>query len=228
MATSDIQTTNDNQDADNAQASSSNEGIVYVLTNPAMPRLVKIGKTTQSEVTARISQLYTTGVPLPFDCEYAVTVKDVSRVENALHIAFGQSRLNPNREFFEIEVESVKAILDLLKIDDVTPGVQQDAGGSVGATDKAASDNYKEGRPALVLAHLGILENEEIEFVSSGATAKLLGWGGGNRVSYEGKEHSISGLTAILLGRKGWVRPHRHWTYKGRLLQDIYNDFHGF
>lgn len=223
-----MMTMDDDQSADNTQASPGDIGIVYVLTNPAMPRLVKIGMTTRSEVTARIGQLYTTGVPLPFDCEYAVTVKDVSRVENALHIAFEQSRLNPNREFFEMEVESVKAILDLLKIDDVTLGVQQDAGGSVGATDKAASVNYKEGRPALVLAQLGILENEEIEFVGSEAAAKLLGWGGGNRVSYEGKEHSISRLTAILLGRKGWVRPHRHWTYKSRLLQDIYNEFHGF
>lgn len=43
-------------------------GIVYVLTNPAMPGLTKIGMTTQEEIGPRLSQLYTTGVPLPFEC----------------------------------------------------------------------------------------------------------------------------------------------------------------
>ena len=46
------------------------EGIVYVLTNPAMPGMVKIGKTGR-EVEARLNDLYTTGVPLPFECAYA-------------------------------------------------------------------------------------------------------------------------------------------------------------
>lgn len=41
--------------------------IVYVLTNPSMPGLVKIGKTTQKEVSERMTQLYTTGVPTPFE-----------------------------------------------------------------------------------------------------------------------------------------------------------------
>lgn len=35
--------------------------IVYVLTNPAMPGLVKIGYTTQEDVKMRIAQLYSTG-----------------------------------------------------------------------------------------------------------------------------------------------------------------------
>lgn len=46
-------------------------GIVYVLTNSAMPGLTKIGMTTQEGVTSRLNQLYTTGVPVPFDCAYA-------------------------------------------------------------------------------------------------------------------------------------------------------------
>ena len=218
-----MMTMNDNQNADNTQASSDNEGIVYVLTNPAMPGLVKIGMTTRSDVTARINQLYTTGVPLPFDCEYAVTVKDVSQVEESLHFAFGDNRVNSNREFFEIDPARVKVILELLKIEDVTPGVDQEVKESTDVADKAASDKYKGNRPALVLEWLGVLENEEIEFVRSDETAKFLG--DGNRVSYQGKEHSISGLTAVLLGRKGWVRPHRHWTYNGTLLQDLYNEW---
>ena len=47
------------------------DGIVYVLTNPAFPNLVKIGITTRDEVQVRMAELYTTGVPLPFKCVYA-------------------------------------------------------------------------------------------------------------------------------------------------------------
>ena len=47
------------------------QGIVYVLTNPSMPGMVKIGMTERSEMDARLKELYTTGVPLPFDCKFA-------------------------------------------------------------------------------------------------------------------------------------------------------------
>ena len=68
------------------------EGIVYVLTNPAMPGMVKIGKTGR-EVELRLNDLYTTGVPLPFECEYAARVLDMDKVEKAFHNAFGPYRL---------------------------------------------------------------------------------------------------------------------------------------
>ena len=77
----------------------SNE-IVYVLTNPAMIGLVKIGRTTQKDIGDRMRQLYTTGVPLPFECEYACRVDDCSKVEKAFHLAFGNTRINSSREFF--------------------------------------------------------------------------------------------------------------------------------
>ncbi len=46
-------------------------GIVYLLTNPVMPGLVKIGMTTQEDIDKRMKVLYTTGVPVPFECQYA-------------------------------------------------------------------------------------------------------------------------------------------------------------
>ena len=45
--------------------------IVYALTNAAMPGIVKIGMTDRDDVRRRMSDLYTTGVPLPFDCVVA-------------------------------------------------------------------------------------------------------------------------------------------------------------
>ena len=49
------------------------KGIVYVLSNPAMPDIVKIGKTR--DINQRLSSLYSTGVPLPFKCVYAKEVE---------------------------------------------------------------------------------------------------------------------------------------------------------
>ena len=77
------------------------EGSVYVLTNPAMPKMVKIGKTTR-DVELRLADLYSTGVPLPFECEYAAKVKDVDKTEKAFHTAFEPSRVNPKKYFFDL------------------------------------------------------------------------------------------------------------------------------
>ena len=58
---------------------------IYVLTNPAMPDLVKIVKTTR-DVSLRLSDLYTTLVQLPFGCEYTAKVKGVDQTEKAFHL----------------------------------------------------------------------------------------------------------------------------------------------
>ena len=74
------------------------EGSVYVLTNPAMPNMVKIGKTTR-DVELRLADLYSTGVPLPFECEYAAKVKDVDKTEKAFHTELNQVELTQKESF---------------------------------------------------------------------------------------------------------------------------------
>lgn len=103
-------------------------GIVYLLTNPVMPGLVKIGMTTQKEIEQRMKELYTTGVPLPFECQFACKVKktDCAKIEKALHTAFGPQRINANREFFRIQVEQAKAILELFHHEDITTDVTEE------------------------------------------------------------------------------------------------------
>ena len=84
--------------------------IVYVLTNPAMPGMVKIGMTDQEDLQLRMRQLYTTGVPLPFECVIARRMegREAAEIETALHTAFDPYRVNPSREFFEIEPEHLQ------------------------------------------------------------------------------------------------------------------------
>lgn len=63
-----------------------------------MPGLVKIGMTTREDMDSRMKELYSTGVPEPFECQFACKVKksDCVKIEKALHIAFAPQRINAN------------------------------------------------------------------------------------------------------------------------------------
>ena len=77
----------------------SDEGIVYILSNPAMPGLVKIGKT--NNLQNRLNSLFSTGVPIPFRCVYAKRVKNYSQVESKLHNGLRSSEKTQIVNFFE-------------------------------------------------------------------------------------------------------------------------------
>lgn len=76
-------------------------GEVYILSNPSMPGLIKIGKTCKSCKERAIS-LYTTGVPEPFRIEYYTTVPNASAFERELHVILHEFRPRRDREFFRI------------------------------------------------------------------------------------------------------------------------------
>ena len=131
------------------------EGIVYVLKNPAFPNLVKIGMSNRSEVEKRMSELYTTGVPLPFECVFAGKVENPKMVEAALHHAFLNSRINASREFFEIEDSQAIAVLKLLVTEEVTPDVSRELD-KVDVISKEASRKYSKRRPNQNFVEMGI------------------------------------------------------------------------
>ena len=58
------------------EMSESGPDIIYALRNEAMPRLVKIGRTSR-DMTARMWEVYGTGVPLSFECIIAREVEEV-------------------------------------------------------------------------------------------------------------------------------------------------------
>lgn len=84
------------------------KGYVYILSNPMMPGLVKIGKTTR-EVNARALELYQTGVPTPFKVEHQVLTPDCHVLELKVHAALDQFRVDPGREFFHIDVAAASS-----------------------------------------------------------------------------------------------------------------------
>ena len=85
-------------------------GWLYLLTNPAMPGLVKIGMTTRSP-EERAQELASTGVPMPFHVAAAWAVDDVRAAERDAHAALARYRVNDAREWFRLSVpEAMRAL----------------------------------------------------------------------------------------------------------------------
>ena len=198
------------------------EGIIYVLVNPSMPGIIKIGKTNQEDVKLRMAQLYTTGVPLPFECVYAAKVRNMDDVERALHTAFSPDRLNPRREFFEIEANQAIAIIKLLEIQNVSPLVEQEAN-VIDAVELEAGRAYAQKRPRMNFEQMGIPVGSELTFNNSGEIATVIS---DRAVRFREEDTSLTNATRIALG-DGYaynIAPGPYWSYNGRRLRDIYND----
>ena len=200
--------------------------IVYVLTNPAMLGLVKIGKTTQLEVEDRMKQLFSTGVPVPFDCAFACQVKDAAEVERSLHFAFGDHRIKPNREFFKIEAERVIAVLKLLKVEDITAQLEQTLEADVTAADKQSAQNLKDARrPSMNFHELGVPTGSVLLFKDGQSQAVVVS---DKKVELRGAVCSLTAATRKLLGLPDDypLQPSPHWSFNGQSLKALYEAVH--
>ena len=199
------------------------EGIVYVLKNPAMPGLVKIGITTRAEVHIRMTELYTTGVPLPFECSFAGKVKDVKAIESALHIGFDKNRINQSREFFSVEDYSVIAILKHLVFEDVTPELSKELD-NVDITSKNASKDFKRAKRAnFNFQTMGIQPGSVL---TNGNGTKSCIVENDKQVRFEAEVMSFTAATKKMLNADYDVAPTFIWYYEGRRLREIYNEIY--
>lgn len=202
-----------------------NFGIVYVLTNPAMPRLVKIGMTTRDNMDARMKELYGTGVPVPFECKYACKVKpsDCAKIEKALHTAFAPNRINANREFFQIKPEQAMAILELFNREDVTQEITEEIDNDLTSEDKSATEKINSSRrPPLNYFEMGMKKGDILTFTKD--TTIEVSIIDEKKVMYQGETYSLTGITKKLLNISHAVQPTGYWSYEGKNLRDIYDE----
>ena len=89
---------------------------VYVLSNPALPNMLKIGY-TKNDPHIRAKQISaSTGVALPYKVEWAFQCFNGEQLEQEVHRELETYRVNQNREFFDIPlVEAQEAIEKLGK-----------------------------------------------------------------------------------------------------------------
>ncbi|GEM78512.1 hypothetical protein VSU01S_07570 [Vibrio superstes NBRC 103154] len=80
---------------------------VYILSNPAMPGLIKIGMTTRS-VEERVRELNrSTSAPASFTIERKFRCRDGLAMEKRLHRKYDHLRFNDKREFFMMSPHEV-------------------------------------------------------------------------------------------------------------------------
>jgi hypothetical protein len=94
------------------------QGFVYLLLNPAFPKLLKIGRTV-NDPHLRANELSTTGTPDKFLLLHSVFTKDCILLEELLHQHFDSKRYNKNREFFEVSVAEAITKIEQLNNEEI-------------------------------------------------------------------------------------------------------------
>ena len=191
--------------------------IVYLLTNPTIPDLVKIGRTTDLE--ARLRQLSThSGVPVPFECFFACEVQDSVKVERALHDAFGDHRINPKREFFRLNPDRAVAILELVALKDAAPSieiVEDQVELDALHREQSRRENFRFSMVDVPIGSILKFSKDE-NYIAHVIDDK--------RIEFEGAITSTSAAAAVLLHRRGWTlkaaQGPLYWMYDGETLAE--------
>lgn len=198
------------------------QGILYVLTNPVMPGLVKVGCTT-GQVEDRIRDLSSaTGVPVAFSCHFAAWVSDVAAKERTLHQLFSDKRVNPKRELFEVAPEKVVLAIRMGEFREVTPGKPDILPEEETAAEKAEEADTKR-RSRINLQAIGIPTGTRLTL--SRGTDVYAVVVEGNKVDYEGQIMSLSAAALAALHKLGYKSPAAsgsdYWMYDGKTLDEI-------
>lgn len=87
---------------------------VYILSNPSIPDVLKIGYTNLNPELRAKQLSASTGVVVPFKVEWAIKCFDGVLFESEIHKALKDYRINSQREFFQIDLEEAKNIIILI------------------------------------------------------------------------------------------------------------------
>jgi len=199
--------------------------IVYIFINQSMPDMVKIGIT--DNVERRVKELSgSTGVPLPFECYYAVKVsEDAKKLEKKIHEGFDKQRVRREREFFYTSPENAKSILELLEImggENVTP--KDDIVES--QEEKQALDEARKLRTRFNFSMLDIKPGEILKFKKDNSIVCEVH--DETQVKFRDKVTSLSNSADIILKEMGYewlsVQGPRWWVYEGKTLSELRNE----
>ncbi len=187
------------------------KGFIYIMTNPALKDMVKIGYA--SDVEARRKQLSTTA--LPYDYEVYATYETSGNLEDKkLHKMI--DNLNPdlrvtsNREFF---VMSPKEAFELLEAIAVISGTKE----KLKKTEVKEDEKQKVRRPPVNFKKCGIPVGAKLEFIDDPNVVVTVV--DERKVSYK---EEITSLSAVSDRIKGYsTSGPQMFTYKGKRVCDI-------
>lgn len=195
-------------------------GIVYILSNAAMPGYVKIGLTQQNDVTDRVKQLDNTSVPVPFECVYAARVPDCRRLERTLHFVFGENRARRSREFFTINADLAKAIIELVAEQEIA---FTDAEQSIDAGERKEIEERRKRREIRTFPSLNVPIGSELTFAKDENITCVVS--DARKVNFRGEQLSPSAAALIIVNEMGYdwkaVSGMEYWMFDGVRLCDI-------
>lgn len=186
--------------------------IIYVLTNQAMPGLIKIGITDNLE--KRIRDLSSsTSVPVPFQCYYARRVDNPKEIENALQYSLSDYRININREFFDIEPEKIKKLLETYSGENVSPTIKD----NFTEEDKESLSNISK-RKKFNFKMIGLEKGAIINFIEKPEiTAEVYSE---TEILYNNEITTLS-AAAQKIKNKSSLQGTIYWIYNGETLDTL-------
>ena len=187
------------------------KGYIYIMTNPALKNMVKIGYAT--DVEARRKQLSTTA--LPYEYEVYATYETSGNLEDKkLHKMI--DNLNPdlrvtsNREFF---VMTEKEAYELLEAISMISGTKD----KLKIVKPSSGKKQKIRKPPVNFAKCGIPVGAKLVFIDDPAVVATVV--SDRKVEYNGE---ITSLSAISDRIKGYSTPGpSFFTYNGKKVCDI-------
>ena len=189
---------------------------IYAFSNPAFPKLLKIGKT--SEPDRRLKELSgSTGVPAPFECVGLFEVEDMHKAESALHLALDSDRFNPKREFFEKSYEEIYPILNLLG-KEVTNVITVDRGNE----EEIKNVKKRKSRGRFTFSMVEIPVGSTLQFRDGGHECIVKD---DCQVEYKGEIKYLSPLTQEIMNLDRPLRGQAYWKYNGILLSKLYDEY---
>jgi hypothetical protein len=203
-------------------------GVLYILTNPAMRGLVKIGFTTKP-VKKRLEELTrASGVPLPFECYFAAEVPSMSEKEKLLHKLFATNRANPKREFFRVDPERVILAIKMGPYVEVTPSKPALDPEEEKALAKAKNDEHKR-LADFTFDSVGVPVGALLRFTRDQSVEATVA--PNDQVKYDGQVISISKAAKLALKKVGkdWknVQGPMYWMYNGKTLHELHEKLRG-
>lgn len=192
------------------------KGYIYIMTNPCLQNMVKIGYAT--DVEERRKQLSTTA--LPYDYEVYATYETTGKLEDKkLHRLIdnlnSDLRVSKNREFFVMSAEEAYELLESIAI---ISGSQGRLKKMVGETDPNTQNVHKVKKPPVNFAKCGIPMGAELVFVEDSSVKVIVE--SERKVLYNDELTSLSAVAAKLKGCKAIQGP-SYFTYNGKLVCDI-------
>lgn len=88
------------------------KGFVYVLDNPSLEGMVKIGATTKSPSKRCFELSSSTSIPTPFNIVYSQPSINPFKLECIVHSILDKYRVNKNREFFNVDTDKAINLIE--------------------------------------------------------------------------------------------------------------------